>query len=73
MARTLEQVRKEGLDALREHLGVPDMIRFLQQFDNGSGDYASERHKWVDETSIDDILKTARARRKRTKVAKKRS
>ena len=23
---------------------------------NGSGDYASERHKWVDETSIDGLF-----------------
>lgn len=59
MARTLEQVRQEGLGVLREHLGVPDMIRFLQQFDNGYGDYANERRKWVDETSMEDILVTA--------------
>jgi hypothetical protein len=65
MTRTLDQVRQEGLDALRDRLGVADMLRFLQQFDNGSGDYARERHKWVDETSIDDILKAAKARRKR--------
>ena len=69
MIRTLDQVRQEGLDALRDRLGMADMLRFLQQFDNGSGDYATERHKWVDETSIDDILKAAKARRRRRKRA----
>jgi len=39
----------------------------------GSGDYAMERHKWVDEMSLEDILKAAKARQKRTKSAKKRS
>lgn len=67
MTRTLEQVRQDRLDALREKLGVADIVRFLQQFDNGSGDYAKERHKWVDENSIDDLLKAAKARRKRAR------
>ena len=55
MTRTLEQIRTEGLEALRERLGRADMIRFLQQFETGRGDYASERHEWVDATSLDDV------------------
>jgi len=31
------------------------MIRFLQQFETGQGDYCIERHQWVDATSLDDI------------------
>jgi hypothetical protein len=31
------------------------MIRFLQQFETGHGDYSSERHRWVDATSLGDI------------------
>ena len=42
---TLEQLRREGLEALRERLGQAGMIRFLQQFETGDGDYANERHK----------------------------
>jgi hypothetical protein len=53
--RTLEQVRQEGLLALREQLGRADMVRFMQQFETGHGDYAKERHEWVDATSLDDI------------------
>jgi hypothetical protein len=42
------------------------MIRFLQQFGKGSGDYAKERHAWVDRTSMNDLRKSAkRARSKR--------
>lgn len=43
------------------------MVRFLQQFDNGSGDYVKERRAWVEQTSIDDIVKLAQARRKSAK------
>ena len=55
MTRTLEQIRTEGLEALRQRLGRADMIRFLQQFETGQGDYSSERHQWVDSTALDDI------------------
>lgn len=55
--QTLDEIRREGLEALRERLGRAGMIRFLSQFSNGSGDYAKERHEWVDATSFDDIRK----------------
>ena len=59
MSRTLDEIRREGLDALRERLGPVDMVRFLQQFETGRGDYARERHDWVDRTSLDDIRQAA--------------
>lgn len=59
MSRTLDEIRREGLDALRERLGPVDMVRFLQQFETGHGDYARERHDWVDRTTLDDIRKAA--------------
>jgi hypothetical protein len=55
MHRTLDEVREEGLRALRERLGRADMIRFLQQFETGSGDYAHERRAWVDRITLDEI------------------
>ena len=66
MTQTLEQIRDAGLAALRERLGVVGMIRFLQQFDQGSGDYAKERRKWVDETSFDDLVLQIKERRKKS-------
>jgi hypothetical protein len=55
MHRTLDEVRREGLDALRQRLGRADMIRFLQQFESGQGDYARQRHQWVDQVTLQDI------------------
>ncbi len=59
MQRTLEEVRQEGLAALRERLGRADMIRFLQQFEVGSGDYARDRHAWADQFAIDEFEREA--------------
>jgi hypothetical protein len=60
MAMTLEEIRQAGLEALRERLGRAGMIRFLQQFETGHGDYARERQKWVDQTSLDDLKRASR-------------
>ena len=59
MTQTLDEIRREGLAALRAKLGRAGMIRFLQQFDGGTGDYANERHDWVDTTTLADLRKTA--------------
>jgi predicted RNase H-like HicB family nuclease len=59
MQRNLDDIRREGLEALEERLGQADMIRFLQQFENGHGDYARERHTWLERTSLEDIQRQA--------------
>jgi len=35
------------MDALLKALGPVDMIRFLQMFDEGKGDYTKERKEWL--------------------------
>jgi hypothetical protein len=64
MPQTLEQIRREGLAALRERLGKAGLVRFLQQFDSGAGDYARERHAWVDRTAMTELRKEARTLRR---------
>lgn len=67
--RTLDEIRHDGLEALRERLGVEGMVRFLQQFENGSGNYASARHEWVDRVSLDDIGSVAKKLRRKPRKA----
>ncbi len=65
---TLERIRREGLEALRERLGQAGMIRFLAQFDNGGGDYAKDRQEWVDDTSLAEIRESSRSSKRRKKA-----
>jgi hypothetical protein len=58
---TLDEIYREGLEALRDRLGRAGMVRFLQQFETGQGDYACARHKWVDQLSLDDIRRPSAA------------
>lgn len=44
--KTNAEIQKNGLNALKESLGVTGMLRFLEQFDHGgSGDYTAEKYK----------------------------
>jgi len=54
---SLNQIRKAGIEALSQTLGPVDMVRFLQQFDTGRGDYTKERDQWLGEMNIVDIVK----------------
>jgi hypothetical protein len=37
--KTLHEIQDEGINALRKILGPVDMVRFIQMFDHGKGDY----------------------------------
>jgi hypothetical protein len=67
MKLTLDQIRRKGLAALRRELGKAGMIRFMQQFETGSGDYARDRHEWVDQNSLADIRAAANGKRAKKK------
>ena len=61
MARTQDEIYREGLEALRERLGRAGMVRFLQQFETGQGDYARQRQEWVDQVSMKALRKLSQA------------
>jgi hypothetical protein len=44
------------LDALINSLGIADTIRFIQYFNPGKRDYTKERHQWLDEKTLTDVL-----------------
>ena len=60
---TLDQIQAAGLDALERELGPLGMVRFLQQFETGRGDYTKERHEWLDDADIASVLREIRERR----------
>ena len=49
---TLEQIRLTGLTALIRELGPVGMVRFLQQFETGQGDYTRDRHSWLGQPDV---------------------
>jgi hypothetical protein len=59
MPRTLAEIRRDGLEALRRELGRAGLARFMQLFSGGQGDYAQERKDWVDATSLAELKELA--------------
>ncbi|MCL2039347.1 MAG: hypothetical protein FWG85_02830 [Bacteroidetes bacterium] len=57
----LLEIRKIGLQALKEALGPVGMVKFMQQYENGYGDYTKEKYQQPDLTieEIDIILKSS--------------
>jgi len=65
-ALSLDKIRKAGMDALAQALGPIDLVRFLQQFDMGKGDYTKERERWLGRMGIKEIKESIeRGRRKK--------
>ncbi|MDP5337054.1 MAG: hypothetical protein NWQ28_00570 [Nodularia sp. (in: cyanobacteria)] len=54
--KTQNEIIQQGYDALINSLGVADTIRFIQYFHPGKGDYTKERHQWLDEKTLANVL-----------------
>jgi hypothetical protein len=56
----LREVQKLGFSALVEKIGLADTMRFLGQFESGSGDYTKERREILAGISGGEFYKRAR-------------
>ncbi len=50
------QLRQRGIEALVQALGAVGMVRFLQQFDQGSGDYTRDRDAILSGITLEDAI-----------------
>ena len=48
------EIRNAGIKALQEALGPVGMVKFMQQYDMGYGDYTKEKQEQPD-ISLDEI------------------
>ncbi len=58
--KDLEKIRQEGLKALREKLGPVGMVKFIQMYSDGEGDYTEERRKKLKNLKEEDLKKYLR-------------
>ena len=60
---TLEEIRHLGLQALFQELGPVGLVRFLQQFETGYGDYTKERVQWLGQDTVQELIQEIKSRR----------
>jgi hypothetical protein len=56
-------IRKAGIEAVAKKLGPIGMIRFLQQFETGRGNYTKERDQWLKDMDVQEIVSEIRKKR----------
>ncbi len=56
------EVQRKGYQILAKELGAVDFIRFIQEFEKGSGNYTEDRHEWQDRYSVEDILREIKSK-----------
>ena len=62
---TPNMIRKLGIEALAKALGPVGMVRFLQQFDLGSGDYTKERAALLKDVDMKMLIAEAKKTRRK--------
>ena len=67
MTMTGEQIRLRGLAALRKELGRAGLIRFLQHFEAGKGNYTQERRKMLAGLTMSELRQRAARPKKKTR------
>jgi len=60
---TDEEFDAVAFNLLRRELGIAGLARFLGLHCSGPGDYTTDRAKWQQGLSVDDILESIRLRR----------
>jgi len=63
-AMSLNEIRKTGIEALTEKLGIVGMVRFLQQNETGYGDYTKEREERLGNPSLEELYNSIKNSKK---------
>ena len=53
LINAIEDAKEEGLVTI----GPVEMVRFLQQYETGSGNYTEERYNWLGDFNVETIVK----------------
>ena len=57
------EVTRRGFQVLCDHLGMAGALRFMLQYEMGSGDYTLERQGLLEKLSVEDVIERARGYR----------
>ncbi|MCL2019517.1 MAG: hypothetical protein FWG70_07130 [Oscillospiraceae bacterium] len=52
----IKGIQAAGFNALVESLGAVGAVKFMMQFDTGSGDYTKERHNILKDVTMNDVV-----------------
>lgn len=54
--KTDYEIQQTAFDVLQKKLGISNLIRFMQQYDKGYGDYTVDRDDWQKKYTVDSLF-----------------
>lgn len=54
--KTDYEIQKTAFDVLHKQLGISNLIRFMQQYDKGYGNYTVDRDEWQNNYTVDNLF-----------------
>lgn len=51
-----ESFERHALAILRRELGLAGLARFLRVYRSGTGDYTRDRHQWLQNATIEEVM-----------------
>ena len=54
--KTDYEIQQTAFDVLHKQLGISNLIRFMQQYDKGYGDYTVDRDEWQKKYTVDSLF-----------------
>lgn len=54
---TPHEIKMRGLEAVARELGPYGFVRFLEQYEMGSGDYTADRDAVIGDPDVDEIVR----------------
>ena len=60
--KDLEDIRQKALKAIRDTVGPVGLIKFIQMYSNGEGDYTAERREKIQDFKEEDYLEFLKER-----------
>lgn len=54
--KTDYEIQQTAFDVLHKQLGISNLIRFMQQYDKGYGNYTFDRDQWQNNYTVDSLF-----------------
>jgi hypothetical protein len=68
--KTDYEIQQTAFDVLHKQLGISNLIRFMQQYDKGYGNYTVDRDEWQKNYTVDSLFAEIEANKTKHDIKK---
>lgn len=61
--KTDYEIQEKAFHLLHQQLGISNLIRFMQQYDKGYGNYTKDRDGWQEKYTVDSLFDEIEAKK----------